>query len=220
MPPKSRGSNTPTVIIRKKRPRLPSSGGARSHPEVAPTPSRQPPTATANALRSPRPQTEQSLTSPLPPAPSATASSSPTAPPSTRKAREVQQERAVLLLVQQRWPKLFPPEGRRRTPLAVGIHQELIAALPDVKPWRLRQLLGWWQRSWQGAYWRALLQGGPRYHLDGTPSGEVTGQEQAHARQQLAAVTQSHRARRLASPPSHGEAAERQPPQPTGEASV
>jgi hypothetical protein len=156
MPPKSRGSNTPTVIIRKKRTRLPSSGGARSHPAAVPTPSRQPPTATANALRSPRPQLEQSLTSTPPPAPSATTSPSPTAQPSTRKAREVQQQRAVLLLVQQRWPKLFPPEGRRRTPLAVGIHQELIAALPDVKPWRIRQLLGWWQGSGQGAYCSSL----------------------------------------------------------------
>ena len=220
MPPQSRGSNTPTVIIRKKRTRLPSSGGARLRPEAVPAPSRQPPTATVNALRSPRPRTEQSLTSTPPPAPSAPASPAPTAQPSTRKAREVQQERAVLLLVQQRWPKLFPTEGRRRTPLAVGIHQELIAALPDVKPWRIRQLLRWWQGSDQGAYWRALLQGGPRYHLDGTPSGEVTDQEQAHARQQLAAFTQSHRARRLSPPLSHSEAAERQPPQPTGEASV
>ena len=131
----------------------------------------------------------------------------------------MQQQRAVLLLVQQRWPKLFPPEGRRRTPLAVGIHHELIAALPEVKPWRIRQLLKWWQGSDRGAYWRALLQGGLRYHLDGTPSGEVTVQEQAHARQQLAAFTQRHRARRLAPPPSHGEVAERQPSQPSGEAS-
>lgn len=230
MPTKSLGSKKPTVIVRKKRTALPPSGVARSHSEASPAPSRQPHLAKAHSPRSSRPPVEPRTTdqrlatqakaaapSPAvaPPAPQSLTASQP-----SRKERDVQQQRALLLLLQQRWPQLFPTDVRRRTPLAVGIHQELIAALPDVKPWRIRQLLGWWQWSGQGAYWRALLRGGPRYRLDGTPSGEVTVQEQEHARQQLAAITQRKRARRPSPPSSYSEAAELQPPRPAGKAQV
>lgn len=230
MPTKSLGSKKPTVIVRKKRTTLPPSGVARSHSEAAPAPSRQPHVAKAPAPRSSRPSVEPRTTDPRLPTQSMTAAPYPAvtphapqssaAPGPSRKEREVQHQRALLLLLQQRWPELFPTDARRRTPLAVGIHQELIAALPEVKPWRIRQLLGWWQWSGQGAYWRVLLRGGPRYRLDGTPSGEVTVQEQEHARQQLAAMTQRKRARRPSPPSSHSETAELQPPRPAGEARV
>jgi sRNA-binding protein len=92
--------------------------------------------------------------------------------------------------------------------LAVGIHHELIAALPDVKPWRIRQLLGWWQWSGKGAYWRVLLRGGPRYRLDGTPHGQVTVQEQAHARQRLAAFSNTRQEGRSPTAASPADTAE------------
>ena len=33
-------------------------------------------------------------------------------------------------------------------------------------------------------YWKAVMQGGPRYDLDGNPKGEVTPEQQASAREQ------------------------------------
>jgi sRNA-binding protein len=42
------------------------------------------------------------------------------------------------------------------------------------------------QRLSGSAYWRAVLKGGLRYALDGSPCGEVIPPEQEHARQTLA----------------------------------
>src|SRR5262245_16787068 len=107
MPTKSLGSTKPTVIIRKKRPSLPSSGVTRLQPEASPAPSRQPLTVKAKAPRSSRQQTEQPLTPASPPAPSTTASQPPVAQSPTRKEREAQHQRDLRLLLQQRWPNLF-----------------------------------------------------------------------------------------------------------------
>src|SRR5262249_57752617 len=84
----------------------------------------------------------------------------------------------------------------RGWPCCVGIHQEIIQALPTVKPWRIRQTIAFFQCGREGAYWRAVRKGGPRYTLDGTPKGEVTGKEQAHAREQLAALRAWRKAQR------------------------
>jgi sRNA-binding protein len=93
-----------------------------------------------------------------------------------------------LAIFQQRWPQVFAEDLRQYKPLALGIHQEIIPALPEVKPWRIRQTIALFQRGGRDAYWRAIVKGGPRYNLDGTPNGEVTVEEQDKARQDLKAI--------------------------------
>jgi sRNA-binding protein len=49
------------------------------------------------------------------------------------------------------------------------------------------------QHLMRPAYGRAVLQGGPRYDLNGQPRGEVTLKEQEHARRDLAAFEEQKR---------------------------
>ena len=83
---------------------------------------------------------------------------------------------------------MFPRDRRAVKPFAVGIHQEILHELPTVKPYLLRQTIRFYQQGGKGAYWRAILNGGSRYHLDGTPEGDITVKDQEHARAALAAV--------------------------------
>jgi sRNA-binding protein len=87
-----------------------------------------------------------------------------------------------------RWPRAFPQTIQAIKPLARGIHQEIAAAFPDVKQWRIKQAIARFQRGYDGAYWRAVVKGGSRYALDGSPSGEVTAKEQEQAKATLAAI--------------------------------
>jgi sRNA-binding protein len=56
------------------------------------------------------------------------------------------------------------------------------------------------------AYYRAILWGGPRYDLEGNPRGEVTPEEQAQARDELAAFYERRKRKRAASAPAPKEA--------------
>jgi sRNA-binding protein len=190
----------PTVIVRKKR----AVAAVGTNPR-SPTP----PQVQKDTLKSASPQVKNALVQPpsvqaMPaPAPSATPPPSdqpPAAPPLTeqppahdshqpnKRQREAQIRWDLLALFRQRWPQVFPADMRQCKPLAVGIHQEIVTALPAVKPWRIGQTIAFFQRGGEGAYWRAVLKGGPRYTLDGTPNGEVSDKDREHARQQLAAL--------------------------------
>jgi sRNA-binding protein len=68
------------------------------------------------------------------------------------------------------------------------VHQELAAHFPDTRLSLIKQTIARFQRSHDGAYWRAILKGGPRYNLDGVPNGEVTAEEQEQARANLLAM--------------------------------
>ena len=71
-------------------------------------------------------------------------------------------------------------------PLKIGLGEELLAlagvhpALTDLTRTQLRRAL----RVYTGApaYRKALARGGPRYGLDGQPTGEVTPEQQADAK--------------------------------------
>ena len=123
-------------------------------------------------------------------------------PPDERDAwqRKTQEKYELLVILRERWPQTFPADFRLVKPFARGIHQELIQALPEVKPSLIRRTIHFYQRGGKGAYWRAILQGGPRYTLDGTPQGAVTAEEQEHAKQELAAVAAWWKARRAGRP--------------------
>jgi len=71
-------------------------------------------------------------------------------------------------------------------PLKIGLGEELLAlagvhpALADLSRTQIRRAL----KVYTGApaYRKALAQGGPRYGLDGQPTGEVTPEQQAFAK--------------------------------------
>jgi sRNA-binding protein len=71
-------------------------------------------------------------------------------------------------------------------PLKIGLGEELLAlagvhpALTDLTRTQMRRAL----RVYTGApvYRKALKRGGPRYGLDGQPTGEVTPEQQADAK--------------------------------------
>jgi hypothetical protein len=218
MPFKTSIPSRPTVIVRKKRPT--AATGVPSTPapalQQAKTETVQPPVAQPKAPVRLPPQTQ---TSPVPAAqPPQSAQPSVASPPveqppardpnqPNRQQRETQLRWELLKVFRERWPQMFPADLRQCKPLAVGIHQEIVTALPDVKPYRIRQTIALFQRGGRGAYWRAVLKGGPRYNLDGTPKGEVTAEEQDKARQDLQAVAAQYKARRegrLQSPSSPG----------------
>jgi hypothetical protein len=80
-------------------------------------------------------------------------------------------------LAVQRYPKTF--DRRRPLALARGSHKAVQAEFPEVP----LPVLSRFFREWtsQIAYQMALKAGGPRHSLDGTPSGEITEDEQASA---------------------------------------
>jgi hypothetical protein len=155
----------PTPVVVKKRKPVVS---VVPPPLPSPQVSVPPPTPVSVVPQEPLPQTTTLLPGP------------------NRGQREAQAGRELLSVLYQRWPAMFPEDPQLVKPLALGIHHELQAHLPDAKPYMIRRALGLFMTRTRGAYRRALLQGGPRYGLDGTARGEVSAAEQEHARMQLA----------------------------------
>ena len=99
-------------------------------------------------------------------------------------------------------------------PLKIGLDEELLAragvhpALTDRSRTQLRQALKVYTGS--PAYRKALKRGGPRYGLDGQPTGEVTPEQQAFARTPRQPSPASP-----ASPPAPEPKAPESPPSPT-----
>jgi sRNA-binding protein len=116
------------------------------------------------------------------------------------RQRKTQAKYKLLAILQDRWPQTFPSDFRLVKPFARGIHQKLIQALPEVKPSLIRRTIHFYQRGGKGAYWRAIRHGGPQYTLEGTPQGEVTAEEQEHAKQELVAIAAWWKARRAERP--------------------
>lgn len=80
---------------------------------------------------------------------------------------------------------------RNVQPLAVGIHKEIRARLPDIDPALFRRAMKLHTDSTR--YLQALANGKDRHDLDGQPSGVVTPEQQA-----LAAGTVRERTRKAA----------------------
>ena len=62
-------------------------------------------------------------------------------------------------------------------PLALGLRQDLVAALPEQPPGRIGFVSGMFQHLMRPAYLRAVLTDGPHDDLEGNPRGEVTRKE-------------------------------------------
>jgi ProP effector len=88
--------------------------------------------------------------------------------------------------LRDRWLLAFPRDFRQVRPLALGINKDIAAQLPEQPLGRISNTIGIFQYLLGPAYFRTVLKGGPRYDLDGNPSGEVTADEQERAKQDLA----------------------------------
>jgi hypothetical protein len=215
MPPQKTPPMTPTVIVRKKRPTAPTAAttsAVRAAP-ATPTPSQLQKAPSPPPVARPQPPVQsQPAASSAPVAPTV-----PLTPPGpNRRQRDFQAQQELLAVLHQRWPQLFPDDLRQIKPFAIGIHHELIQQLPDAKPYLIRRALGFLQRNGWGAYWRAVLKGGHRYGLDGAPKGEVTADDQAYAKEQLALLRHQKRGRRPPTAPLQGQAEDRLPPSADG----
>jgi RNA chaperone ProQ/FINO-like protein len=193
MPAQKASLPTPLVVVRKKR--SPAGASVPTPPRSVVAKSAQLPPA---VLKPPPPlPTVPPLSLPSQP-------SLPVSPPNpdeqdTRQQRS-QEKYELLGILQDRWPRTFPIDFRLVKPFARGLHKEIQKALPEVKPALLWRTIHFYQRGGKGAYWRAILQGGPRYTLEGTPKGEVTAEEREQAKHELAAVAAWWKARRAGRP--------------------
>ena len=102
-------------------------------------------------------------------------------PGSNKKERERRARRELLGIMRDRWPQVFPCDSHQVRPLAIGIRQDLASHLPEHPPGRIGFVISMFQCLMGPAYSRAVLQGGPRYDLDGNPRGEVTAKEREQA---------------------------------------
>jgi ProQ/FINO family len=90
-----------------------------------------------------------------------------------------------IALLAERWPACFHVFERRRRPLKLGIHLEILAALDGaMTPAELTSAL----RRYTGnhCYLRRMSTGAARIGLDGNPTGTVSTEEAAAAAARLA----------------------------------
>lgn len=79
------------------------------------------------------------------------------------------------------------PVWRRRTPLAIGIDEQIVDFLAtkklDISKRAIKKLLH--RHTKNKNYLQNVMRGGPRFKLDGTLNGEVQKEEKEHARRTL-----------------------------------
>ena len=111
------------------------------------------------------------------PAPTAAAAAAP-------RPRQPLSATAIGAMLIERFPQCFVLARNRKRPLKIGIHRDLITAIPEVSPKRLRAALGWYAGSW--AYLKNMTAGAARIDLNGQSAGEVTAEEAAAAAERRA----------------------------------
>ena len=188
MPPKKDVNTTPPVVIIRKK------GTKGTTPSALPKPILQrsapgpkvvsPPTPPVQPVAQPIPPPTYSQPA-VPQPPPATAAVTDTGP--SKKEKEKKAQRELLEVLRERWPLAFPQDYRQIRPLAIGIKRDIVVHLPQYSLLRISAAIGLFQRLMGPAYYHVVLRGGPRYDLDGNPRGEVTPEEQEHAKRDLAA---------------------------------
>jgi hypothetical protein len=111
-------------------------------------------------------------------------------PPSTslpsRRQREREEwraaKRAILLYCRVTWGRVFSPWAP--LPLAIGV-REAIAEADRFATDRIGWFLRWWCH--RPAYLEAIVRGGQRYHLDGSPADEISEEQRADAERRIEA---------------------------------
>ena len=182
----------PVVILRKKRPAVATSASPPGKKgKVLPQ--------TSAPVAKGVPQQSQPSAPPLPVVPSIPVPESPPQPPPGPTGRSAAQRRRyedrqqflqspeftqIATAMTTRWPQLFRVTPETIRPLAIGIYHDLCAHLPDFPRKLIHHTLSQWMADHRVIYWQAVIQGGPRFDLEGNPKGEVTPEQQASARQQ------------------------------------
>ena len=92
------------------------------------------------------------------------------------------------------WPDLFNREAP--LPLAIGIHKEIKAMLPEAPTKGISGFLSWWTA--RKPYLKAVIKGGPRWQLNTCKAGEVAPDEQKQAAERLERIAASVKARKKA----------------------
>jgi sRNA-binding protein len=109
----------------------------------------------------------------------------PASPQLTCRARERRALEEIIATLGELFPGVFIVEAwQRHRPLKVAIHRDLIDR-GILLPAECRALSRYCGRR---AYQIALARGGPRFDLDGEPSGEVTAAEQESAKVAIACM--------------------------------
>jgi ProP effector len=99
---------------------------------------------------------------------------------------------AAIWLLVEKFPKAFFMLDVRRQPLAIGIHDQIIAT-GAIEPDQLKLALASYCRS--EGYLRALARGGARINCEGEPAGVVTEEQSSSAAKGLAARLARKKAR-------------------------
>jgi sRNA-binding protein len=86
------------------------------------------------------------------------------------------------------FPAAFAGKGKPIRPLALGTDRALFDAWPDLPRVTVRKFLACYCSRL--AYLRALVEGGPRYRLDGGLESEVSAVQKEHAALRLAVLEQ------------------------------
>jgi sRNA-binding protein len=119
-----------------------------------------------------------------------TASRSSSSPPVTAQAKRKAQRAAgitVLVMLMQNFPKVFAPfSAWKRLPLKIGIHDDIIAAMPGVAVSDIGTAMRIYTTT--HAYLRSLIEGAERIDLAGQPAGIVTADTAEFARASLAGL--------------------------------
>jgi sRNA-binding protein len=101
----------------------------------------------------------------------------------TPRAARIAAAKALIEQLAERFPG-FSIHEKRRLPLKLGIHNDIIATLGDAVSLRnLKIALHYYTSNF--GYLRNIREGAPRVDLDGNSAGEVTASEAEHARQRL-----------------------------------
>src|SRR6516162_5461925 len=104
--------------------------------------------------------------------------------------------KATIARLAQLFPACFYVARRQRRPLKIGIRRDLAALDLGIGRRELDSALAWYVNGI--GYLQSLRVRADRIGLDGAPVGVVSGADEAHAREKLAALG-ARRARLLAS---------------------
>ncbi len=95
---------------------------------------------------------------------------------SVRPLRPAEITRAILV---ERFPSCFLSKGQLKTPLAIGIHRQVIAAAPDLSKISVRRAIHDYVNG--PKYLSMVVPGALRVGIDGSAAGTVTFGEGVYA---------------------------------------
>jgi len=98
--------------------------------------------------------------------------------------------KATIARLAQLYPACFYAARQQRRPLKIGIRRDLAALNLGIGRRELDSALAWYVNGI--GYLQSLRVGADRIGLDGAPGGVVSGADEAHAREKLAALGARH----------------------------